>query len=75
MKSNLYALNVKDVIRSGILFLITTLITGVYQLIQSSGSLNWDNVKVILMTSIAATISYLVKNYFTNSNDNLLKKE
>jgi len=75
MKSKTFTLNARDIIRSVVLFFITTIITGIYQLIQASGGFTWENVKVVLLTAISATLSYLVKNFLTNSEDKFLKTE
>ncbi len=73
MKSNFLALGIRDVIKSVILFFITTLIAGLYQVIQAGG-LTWENVKTALVTAVLATIAYLSKNLLTNNKDEFLTK-
>lgn len=75
MKSEFLKLNLNDVGKGLIVAFITALLTGFYQIIQSNGVIDWGTVKPILLTSIGAAISYLLKNYFTNSKDNILQKE
>lgn len=73
--SDLFKLNEKDIIKGLIIAFITALLTGIYQVIQSDGVIDWATIKPVLLASVGATISYLLKNVFTNSNDNILQKE
>jgi hypothetical protein len=75
MKSNYLKLNLKDVVKSIMVTIITAVLTGLYQVIQSGGMLDWITIKPILIAGFGAGLSYLIKNFLTNSNDDLLKKE
>jgi hypothetical protein len=75
MKAKFLSLKAQDLIKSLLIFFLTTLVTGVYQLIQDNGELNWVNIKVVLISSIGATIAYLTKNFLTNSEGKFLTKE
>lgn len=74
-KSSLFKLNWKDVGKAIAVFFITTLIAGLYQLSQTGELFVWAQVKVTLSTAVFATVSYFIKNFLTNSNDKILKKE
>lgn len=75
MKSSFLNLNVKDLLKGFIVAIVTALLTGVYQVIQSGGMFNWETVKPVVLASIGAGLSYIIKNYLTNSNDEILKKD
>jgi hypothetical protein len=75
MKSKLFNLNVKDVIKAIILTFITALLTGIYQLLQTGTLLTWVSLKPVVISSIAAALGYIIKNVLTNSNDQFLKNE
>jgi len=74
-RSDFLSLNKKDVIKAIILTFITALLTGIYQLLQTGTLLTWESLKPVLISSIAATIGYLLRNVFTNSNDEFLRSE
>jgi hypothetical protein len=75
--SEFLKLNAADFIKGLILTLITALVTGLYELIQSGWALtfDWVTFKPIVMTAAAAALSYLIKNFFTNSTGEVLKLE
>jgi hypothetical protein len=75
MKSNLFKLDWKDLGKSIVLFFLTAVISGLYNLSQTGNIFEWTSIKGILAVSLTATISYLLKNLATNSNDELLKAE
>lgn len=73
-RSIFLALNPNDFIKAINLTFIQAFLTGIYQL-QQSNTITKDSFEPVLMTSIAAVISYLLKNVFTNSNDKFLQRE
>jgi branched-subunit amino acid transport protein len=75
MKSNFLKLNWNDAIKGIVVAIVTALLTGLYQVIQSNGVFDWVTLKPVLIASFGAGISYIVKNLLTNSNNELLKKE
>jgi len=75
MKSKFLTLDAKDIVKAIILTFITALLSGIYQLLQTGTLLTGESLKPVLMTSIASVIGYLLKNVFTNSNDEFLKSE
>lgn len=70
------ALNIKDVLLGALMAFIGAGLAAVYQLIDN-GQLptTWVELKPVLLASLAAFISYLIKNFFTNSEGKFLKKE
>jgi uncharacterized membrane-anchored protein len=76
MKSKFLTLNAKDLVKGLVVVVIQALITGIYQLFQSSGfAFDWVTFKPIVLTAVAAGLAYLIKNLFTNSQDQLFTKE
>ena len=75
MKSKFLNLDLKDLLKGAIVAVVTALLTGLYELITAGGDLTWLNLKPVLLTSLAALISYLLKNMFTNSDGEILSRE
>jgi hypothetical protein len=75
MKSKLFKLDLKDFGKSIVVFFLTSLISGLYTLSTTGNIFDWQSIQGILGISLTATISYLLKNLATNSNDEILKTE
>ncbi len=77
MKSKpLFSIGTRDALKGFIMAVIAMLITTLMSLINNNAfPSNWEEWKIILISSLGAGLAYLVKNYFTNSEDKLLKKE
>jgi len=77
MNSKFLRLNATDFFKGFILALLTALVTGLYELIQSGWALtfDWVTFKPIVMTTVAAALSYLIKNLLTNSGGEVLQLE
>ena len=73
MNSSFFTLNTRDFVKGLFIAVITAVITVVYTTIQT-GTLSFDW-KVISTTALTAALAYIMKNLFTNSNDQLLKKD
>jgi hypothetical protein len=73
--SNIFKLNIKDVIKSSIVFLSTSLVGGLIKLVEAGGTIGWIEIRLVLYTAIISSFGYLVKNLFTNSDDKLLVPE
>jgi hypothetical protein len=73
MNSSFLTLNTRDFVKGLFIAVITAVITVVYTTIQT-GTLSFDW-KVISTTALSAALAYIMKNLFTNSNDQLLKKD
>jgi len=72
MKAGFFNLKTKDFIKGLILAVITAVIAFLTDMLNLGVEFEW---KKILITSVIAMLSYLVKNLFTNSEDEFLKKE
>ena len=75
MKSNFLSLNARDFIKAIVMVFISALLTGFYQLLQGGAAFNWVTLKPVVLSSVAAVVAYLLKNFFTNSDDKFLKNE
>jgi len=75
MRSAFLKLNLRDFLKGLILAFITAIMTGIYELLQTGAALDWVTLKPVLMVSIAAALSYLIKNLFTNTDGQILTAE
>ena len=65
----------KDAVKGFITAIISGALTGVYQIVQSGGEVNPQVLKSSGMVGLVSGIGYLIKNIFTNSNDEFGKAE
>jgi len=76
MKSNFLNINWKDAVKGFVVAVVSAILTMVYEAIENGGlAWTWTYWQPIVLAGILAGIAYLLKNFFTNSNDQLLKKE
>lgn len=75
MNSKLFTLDGKDLLKGLILAVITAILTGIYQIVQTNAALDWATFKPIATATVLAVISYLIKNLATNSNGQFLQAE
>ena len=76
MKSKLFSLNLTDALKGFIMAVIGALLGAVYAAIQQGGlTFTWAFWQPILYTALAAGISYLIKNFLTNSSNQPFTKE
>jgi hypothetical protein len=73
MQSTFLTLGSKDFLKGLVLAVLTAVITIVYTSIEA-GSLAFDW-KAIGMTALSSALAYIMKNLFTNSQGELLKKD
>lgn len=74
MTSSFLNLNLKDLTKGLGLAIITSIMTYLYQVVQA-GSFNTLNLKQIGVTVSLAVISYLIKNFTSNSDGTPLTAE
>ena len=72
-KSKLFRLGIGDFAKGLIVSILTAILGGAAQAIQS-GNFSPEQIKPTLLASGAAGVSYLIKNLATNEKDELLKK-
>jgi hypothetical protein len=76
MKSKLFSIGSSDLLKGLAVTVISMVLTMAGKSIDAgvfpTSLADW---KVILLASVGAGVSYLLKNFLTNSNDQLLKKD
>jgi hypothetical protein len=75
MKSKLFTVGMKDAVRSLLLAVMTALGTGVLEVLNSGAIPDKPSIRKIGIAGAAAGMAYIIKNFFTNSNDQMFKKE
>ena len=75
MNSEYLKINWKDFTKSFAVMLITAILTAVLPILQGGTFPTLLELKGIVGASLLAGISYLIKNFLTNSRGHLLTKE
>lgn len=75
MKSEFLKLDLKDLVKGFVLVIIVAILTGILAILQGEMIFTWETLKPVLFSSLAAGISYLLKNILTNSRDVFLQAE
>ena len=77
MKRSIYkSLNGADFLKGLLIAFLTALFTGLLQLFEAGPFVfDWPTFQPIVYAAVGAALSYIIKNYFTNSTGDLLKKE
>lgn len=71
--SQLFKLNIEDLLKGLILTVLTSVITVIYNTVNA-GSLTFDW-QAIGITAITSGLAYLLKNYLTNSKGEFASRE
>jgi hypothetical protein len=74
-KSKFGSLNFKDYFRGFLMAIGTSMLISLATIFNSGKIPTWNEMVAILLSGLATGIVYLVKNFFTNSNDNFFKSE
>jgi len=77
MKSKLFSLDVKDLLRGALIALLTAIATSMIHVIEAGNLMllfEWETVKMMLIAGLSAGIMYLLKNFLTNQDDKPLMK-
>lgn len=78
MRSQFLKLNKSDFYKGLIMAFLTALLTGLYELLpvlNGGAELNLALFKPVILATLGATVSYLLKNLFTNSAGDAFKAE
>lgn len=73
--STLFTLNWRDALKGLVMAFLSAALTGIYQLINDGMLLDWAHLKPCVITGVGAMVAYLLKNFVTNSDSKILKKE
>jgi len=72
-KSNFLRLHWKDAIKALLLAVLTSVITVILATLEAGSiDIDWKNVGIVALTT---ALAYILKNWLTNSDDKILKKE
>ena len=75
-EANFLSLKAKDFLKGLIMAIIMAIVVGIYTAIQNNQfPQTWPEWKAILLLGLGAGCAYLVKNFFTSSDDKFLTKE
>jgi hypothetical protein len=73
--ATLYHLALPDWGKAALLAISGAILTSIYAAIQSPTGLDGAAIKTAVAAGVSAGISYLIKNFFTNSNNELATPE
>ena len=75
-KSAFGKLHLNDLVKGLIVAVIGALVTGLYNALQGGTiEFTWLFFKPIVLASVVAGLSYIIKNWLTNSEDKFLKAD
>lgn len=74
-KSKFLSLNKKDIVKSLQVVLISTALPSLIVVLNEGRLPNANDLEMIGFVTLGAWVSYVVKNWLTNSNDEFLKHE
>jgi hypothetical protein len=75
MKSKYLTLNWKDFVRGLLIAFLTSILTGIINILDTGAIFTWITIKPVLIAGISAALSYLLKCLATNSQDQMFKRE
>lgn len=76
MKSaKMMRVNLKDILKGILVAFFTVVLMGVYSIVQTGVFPNWIALKPILISGVGAALAYIIKNFFSNSDNQFLTKE
>lgn len=67
--SNIFSLNIRDVAKGVITAVLAGVLTFIYAALQSGTAIDWQQVLTIAVT---AGLSYIIKNFLSDSNGKVL---
>lgn len=73
--SGFLSLGLKDLFKGMIVSILTVVLTGLIASLETGTLPSVHTLKALAITGAGAGLAYLLKNWLTNSNDQLLKKE
>lgn len=74
-KSEFLTLQQKDFIKGLIMSVLTSIVTGLYMIIKNGGLPTMNDYRNIGLAAASVFLSYILKNFLTNSQDQFIKSE
>jgi hypothetical protein len=75
MKSNFLTINWKDFFQGLLLSVLTSVVTGFYELLKTGAALDWTTIKPVILAGVTMGIGWILKNFLTNSDGKILTSE
>ena len=76
MKTSLFSIGTKDIVKGIIMAVLTAIITALYTSINAGKFPSTiEDFKVIGLSALSAGLVYIMKNFLTNNNDQFLLKD
>jgi hypothetical protein len=75
MKSPYLTINVRDLVKGAAVAAGTVMLSLIGTMIESGASITEEQLITSVKVGVLAAISYLIKNVFTNSQDQMFKSE
>jgi hypothetical protein len=75
MKSRYLTIDSRDILKGLFVAFMTSVLTGIMKILETGASFNWPTLKPVLIAGACAAISYLLKNFMSNSKDQLFTRE
>ena len=75
MKSPYLTINVKDLVKGAAVAAGTVMLSLIGTMIESGAAITEEQLITSVKVGVLAAISYLIKNVFTNSQDQMFKSE
>lgn len=75
MRSKFLTVNVRDALKGLILAILTAVLTFAYEALQAGTLFNKESVKAAGLVALSAFLAYILKNFFTNTNGEILTPE
>jgi len=73
--SDFLKINVRDLVKGSVVAVLAVLTSSLVTILESGALPTVEQLKKIGLIALTAGVSYLIKNFLTNSQDEVLKKE
>lgn len=73
--SKLFSLRLQDLLKSTIIFMIASILQAFHSILSQNQLPSMEQSREIVAIAFTTGVSYLVKNFFTNSKGKFLSKE
>jgi hypothetical protein len=75
MKSRFLTIDYRDILKGIFIAFMTSFLTGLVDMLQKGAVFDWPTIKPVLIAGACAAISYLLKNYMSNSKGQMFTRE
>ena len=75
MKSRYLTIDSRDILKGILIAFMTSVLAGILKIFETGAAFDWPTIKPVLIAGACAAISYILKNFMSNSRDQLFKRE